>query len=183
MRRYCPVRCPNPARARLLLAAALALVVGVLGPGASVAPAAADQPFATQLVRVAVPTQQDRDRLTALGLDLTEHGGPTYVEVVLHRLEDAGRLATAGFTWTVTIPDLALRQRHNNEVSTAYAAAVTTSPLPSGRDTYRTLRDYEQELRTLAASNPALIRLFSLEHRSLEGREILGIEIPRNVTS
>jgi hypothetical protein len=177
------VRIPNTARGALRLAVVLALVFGVLGTGATVAPAAVDQPYATQLVRVNVPTQQDRDRLTALGLDLTEHGGPTYVEVVLHRIEDATRLATAGFTWTVTIPDLALRQRQNNEISAQYAAATTTSPLPSGRDTYRTLRDYEQELRTLAASNPALVRLFSLDHRSLEGRQILGIEISRNVTS
>ena len=169
--------------ARLLLAVALALIVGLLGAGVTAARAAVEQPFPTQLVRVNVPTQQDRDRLTTLGLDLTEHGGPTYVEVVLHRVDDATRLATAGFTWTVTIPDLALRQLLNNEISARYAAVTTTSPLPSGRDTYRTLRDYEQELRTLAASNPSLVRLFSLDRRSLEGREILGIEISRNVTS
>ena len=169
--------------ARLLLAVSLALTVGLLGAGATAAPAAVEQPFATQLVRVNVPTQEARDRLTTLGLDLTEHGGPTYVEVVLHRLDDATRLATAGFTWTVTIPDLALRQLQNNEIGARYAAVTTTSPLPSGRDTYRTLRDYEQELRTLAASNPSLVRLFSLDRRSLEGREILGIEISRNVTS
>ena len=177
------MRISFPVHARLSLAVALALIVGLLGVGVTAAPAAVEQPFATQLVRVNVPTQQDRDRLTTLGLDLTEHGGPTYVEVVLHRLDDATRLATAGFTWTVTIPDLALRQLQNNEISARYAAVTTTSPLPSGRDTYRTLRDYEQELRTLAASNPSLVRLFSLDRRSLEGREILGIEISRNVTS
>ena len=110
-----------------------------------------EQPFPTQLVRVNVPTQDDRDRLTNLGLDLTEHGGPAYVEVVLHTAADAAELVAGGFTWVVTIPDLAIRQKQNNEVSAAYASATELSPLPSGRDTYRTLADYNSDLRNLAA--------------------------------
>jgi Zinc carboxypeptidase len=139
--------------------------------------------FPVQLVRVNVPTQADRDRLTDLGLDLTEHGGDTFVEAVLHSSADATRLATSGFTWTVSIQDLGLREIANNQVNAAYAAAVTTSPLPSGRDTYRTLADYEAGLRALASANPSLVRLFSLSRRSLEGREILGVEISENVSS
>ena len=170
-------------RSRARLALALVVVLTSLVAGAAAAPAAVEEPFPTQLVRVNVLTQHDRDRLTNLGLDLTEHGGPAYVEVVLHSADDATRLASAGFTWSVTIPDLALRQHENAKVSAQYAAATETSPLPSGRDTYRQLADYESELRTLAASNPSLVRLFSLDRRSLEGREILGIEISKNVTS
>jgi hypothetical protein len=130
-----------------------------------------------------VPTQADRDRLTNLGLDLTEHGGDSYVEAVLHSTADATKLATEGFTWTVTIPDLGLRQLENNRISAAYAAAVDASPLPSGRDTYRTLADYNADLQALASANPSLVRLFSLSQRSLEGREILGVEISKNVSS
>ena len=70
-----------------------------------------------------------------------------YVEAVLHTASDATRLASAGFIWTVTIPDLALREKQNNELNAAYAAATTVSPLPSGRDTYRKLADYESDLR------------------------------------
>ena len=163
-------------------APALALVLAfVLAFGAT--PANAEEPFPTQLVRVNVPTQADRDRLTTLGLDLTEHGRETYVDVVLHSAADASELAANGFTWTVTIPDLALRERHNNELNAAYAAAVGTSPLPSGRDTYRKLADYESDLRALASGNPSLVRLFALSKRSLEGREILGVEITENVSS
>jgi murein tripeptide amidase MpaA len=76
-----------------------------------------------------------------------------------------------------------LRERHNNEIKAAYAAAVGTSPLPSGRDTYRTLADYEVDQRALANGNPGLVRLFTLSRRSLEGREILGVEISDSVSS
>ena len=40
-----------------------------------------------QLVRVSTPTPAAKDRLLATGLDLTEHGAATYLEVVLHGAE------------------------------------------------------------------------------------------------
>jgi hypothetical protein len=164
----------------LTLPFALALALAL--PSAS-AWAESTEAFPVQLVRIDVPTQADRDRLTNLGLDLTEHGGDNYVEAVLHSSADATELATQGFSWTVTIPDLGLREIQNNKVNAAYAAAVDTSPLPSGRDTYRTLADYNADLRALASANPGLVKLFTLSRKSLEGREILGVEISRNVSS
>ena len=171
----------RPLRRGWLPAVLLAAVALALGPG--VGSAAAEDLFATQLVRVNVPTQADRDQLTDLGLDLTEHAGHTYVEVVLHSLDDASRLAADGFTWTVTIPDLAIREQQNNRVNAQYAAATDLSPLPSGRDSYRQLDDYTTDLRALAAFNPSLVRLISLSRRSLEGREILGVEISQDVAA
>ncbi len=161
----------------------LLVVAGMSALLAATAGATHDAAVPVQLVRVNVPTQEDRDRLTNLGLDLTEHGGPTYVEAVLHTTADADRLSEAGFTWTITIPDLGLRERQNNELNAAYAEATTVSPLPSGRDTYRKLADYENDLRALAAANPAIVKLFTMSRRSLEGREILGVEISDNVTA
>jgi hypothetical protein len=161
----------------------LGVIAGALVLLSVPASAAEPPPYPVQLVRVNVPTQADRDRLTNLGLDLTEHGGDTYVETVLHAAADAAELSAAGYTWTVTIPDLALREKRNNELNAAYAAAVTTSPLPSGRDTYRTLADYNSGLRSLASANPGLVKLFTLSRKSLEGRDILGVEISENVAS
>ena len=158
----------------VLAAAALAASLGTPS-------AAAEDLFATQVVRVNVPTQADRDRLTEVGLDLTEHAGHAYVEVVLHTLDDASRLSAAGFTWVVTIPDLAIRELQNNKTNAQYAAATSVSPLPSGRDGYRTLADYEADLRSLAAGNPALVKAIVLSRKTLEGREIRGVEISENV--
>jgi hypothetical protein len=165
------------------LGLALALLTSALLLPASLASAAPEHVFPTQLVRVDLPTQADRDLLTNLGLDLTEHGGHDYIEVVLHNPTDANRLLEHDFTWSVEIPDLALRERQNNEINAAYAAATTASPLPSGRDTYRTLADYNNDLRTLANLHPSIVRRFELNHRSLEGRAINGVEISENVAS
>lgn len=145
-----------------------------------------DEPFPVQLVRVTTASHAERDLLTNLGLDLTEHGGDTFVDVVLHSEGDAARLAEHGLAWTVVIPDLAVREVENRQVNLAYAAATDVSPLPSGRDSYRTLADYEAELQRLARDNPGLVRMLDageLPHASLEGRKVYGIEISDDVAS
>jgi zinc carboxypeptidase len=162
------------------------LVVGLIAAALAIQCSSAigsQEAFAVKLVRINVPSQMDRDRLTNLGLDLTEHGGDAFVEAVLHNSADVSELTAAGFTWTVTIPDLGIREKQNNELNAAYAAAVGTSPLPSGRDTYRTLADYNNDLGALASANPSLVKLFTLSRKSLEGRDILGVEISDNVAS
>lgn len=138
-------------------------------------------PFAAQLVRVHVPTWPARDRLADLDLDLTEHAGRDFVEVVLHRAADADVLREHGFTWRVVIADLARREAEINRANAAYAAAVDVSPLPSGRDAYRTLADYEADLAALVRAHPTLVRAIELPHTSLEGRAVRGVEISHNV--
>ena len=167
---------------RRRFAALVAVAAGVSGLALATSnPVQADGPFAVQLVQVHTPTWESRDVLTDLPLDLTEHGGEDYVEVVLHRQADADLLARHGFSWTVRIPDLAARQAANARANAAYAAAVDTSPLPSGRDTYRTLADYEAELEALAEANPGLVKHIELNHPSVEGRTVYGVEIARDV--
>jgi hypothetical protein len=55
--------------------------------------------------------------------------------------------------------------------------------IPSGRTSYRTLPEHEEELKRLAQENPGLVRLVALPLTSWEGRQILGVEIAENVTS
>ncbi|MGY1805201.1 M14 family metallopeptidase [Blastococcus sp. SYSU D00922] len=162
------------------LATATLVVLTTAGP---TAPAGADpELFRPQLVTVDTPTAADRDRLESLGLDLTEHAGQDYVEVVLHSLADVAALTTAGLDFDVRIPDLLLREAQNNEVNAAYAAATTTSPLPSGRDAYRTLDEFNADMAALAEAHPDLVKSFTLPRPSLDGRPINGIEIGRDVT-
>ena len=167
--------------------AGAALAALVVGGALAVAPGkvdASDQiDFPVQLVRVHTPTWRDRDRLTNLGLDLTEHGGPDYVEVVLHVPADAARLDDAGFDWTVEVADLAAQDAANRRADAEYAAATAVSPLPSGRDTYRTLEDYEADMSRLGDHHPDLVRVITLPHTSVEGRPIRGVEISEHVES
>jgi hypothetical protein len=144
-------------------------------------PAATDDVFRPQLVTVDTPTRADKQLLQTLGLDLTEHAGHDYVEVVLHSAADVAALTGADLTYDVRIPDLLLREAQNNQLNAEYAAATETSPLPSGRDAYRTLADYNADMAALERDNPGLVERFALPHRSLDGREIFGVEIGRDV--
>lgn len=143
----------------------------VSGDGAA---ARADAP---SLVSVRTPTRADKARLVALGLDMTEHGGTQSLGVVLHGAADEATLRAAGFSWRVLVGDLVAKSARD----AAAPAAATT--LPSGRTSYRTLADYESELKTLAAQNPSLVRLFTLPNRTWGGKDVLGIEIAENVAT
>ncbi len=161
--------------------ASLALAAGAL----TMTPGHADETevVPASLVRVSTPTYADRDRLVALGLDLTEHGGPGYVEVVLHGGTDADALRQDGFSYTVEVADLGIAWAKSNRLSDAYAASVASSPLPSGRDNYRSLTDYNADLDRLAADYPALVKTISLPHKTIEGRTVRGVEVTENVAA
>ena len=129
------------------------------------------------LVDVPTPTRADRRRLQTLGLDVTEHGDANSVEVLLHGRADGRTLHAAGFRYRVRVADLAAQARRNARRDRAHARAAATSGLPSGRTTYRRLPDYDLEMKDLALQYPSLVRPVTLNHRSLLGRDVNGIEI------
>jgi hypothetical protein len=65
--------------------------------------------------------------------------------------------------------------------SVAEAAAPTT--LPSGRTSYRTLEDYNNEMVAMAAQHPRTVKRFALPYETVEGRTVYGIELTHDVHS
>jgi hypothetical protein len=143
-------------------------------------PAANGERTVSKLVRVSTPTRAHKTRLQALGLDLTEHGHHGTLEAVLHGPEDEARLRAAGFDYAVQIPDLLARDLENKRADLAYSLRTARSALPSGRDEYRRLADFDAEMKQLAEAHPNLVKPLTMPHRSLEGRQINGIEITEN---
>jgi hypothetical protein len=173
---------PGPLHRRAaVFAASTAVLVGVTTVGLTPPATATPDEFRPQLVTVDTPTREAKRLLQTLRLDLTEHAGHDYVEVVLHTPEDVTALVGAGLGYDVRIPDLLAREAENNRVNAAYAATTVSSALPSGRDSYRTLEDYNADLAALAEQRPDLVELFTLPHRSLDGREVFGVEIGKDV--
>ncbi|HEX5919548.1 MAG TPA: M14 family metallopeptidase, partial [Nocardioides sp.] len=158
-----------------------ATALSVPSPAQGTALGVADS-FAPRLVTVDTPTRADKSRLQALGLDLTEHAGHDYVEVVLHTPADVEVLRAAGFTWDVRIADLLRREAEINRLDDLFAASRLRTALPSGRDAYRSLADYNAEMKAMAEANPGLVKLLTLPEKTLDGRTVYGVEIARNVT-
>ncbi len=157
-------------------------------------PAATDLSGKGQLVRVRTPTQSAKDLLTTLELDLTEHGGPDFVDVVIaptpapltrltppsiHMSEDAQKLANAGLEYEVLIDDLAASDRANARADLAFRRSIERSQLPSGNTGYRHLWDYETDMKMLARRNPNLVKAITLRYTTNEGREVHGLEITK----
>jgi hypothetical protein len=143
------------------------------------APSAAQSGVA-QLVRVTTRTRADKARLQRLNLDVTESATASSVDVLLHGSADAATLRRAGFAYTVRIKDVEAGARAARQADAKYAATVGRSDLPSGRTFYRRTFDYQLELKQLAQRYPTLVREFRLPHRTIEGRDVEGIEITNN---
>jgi len=131
-----------------------------------------------QMVRVATPDADSAERLSALGFDLTEHGGAGFVDVVLHGPVEGALLNDEGYDFEVLVPDLASQSIADRSAERQMAARGNTSTLPSGRtDTYRELADYSEEMQKLAEDNPKLVKYFTLKNETYEGRPVEAIEV------
>ena len=122
-----------------------------------------------QLVRVSTPTLARKNALNRLGLDVTEHGGPGFVEVVLYGADDAQKLVANNFAYTLEVPDMSVQARQDRAADAKFAAADATSEFPSGRTSYRRLFDYSQDMKRLAREHPDLVRPITLNHNDLRG--------------
>jgi hypothetical protein len=107
---------------------------------------------------VNTPTRADKSRLQALGLDLTEHAGRDYVEVVLHSQADEDRLRAAGFTWDVRIADMFARQLERSPRQAASRRANAATPCRRPHRLPRA-RDFGQgDRRSWPPANPTLAK-------------------------
>lgn len=174
------------------LGALAALTLGTLSLGLPPAAGAPPRPSdpnvqrraadgVTQVVTVDAPSRAARSRVAGLGLDVTESADREGIDVVLHGEADGDVLRRAGFSWKVKVADLGAKQRADAALDRAYAASTARSPLPSGQNHYRTLADYNREMRALAVAHPRTVKLITLRHRSLQGRLVYGIEVSRDV--
>jgi murein tripeptide amidase MpaA len=134
-----------------------------------------------QILAVDTPTQADRNRLIALGFDDSHSHTPTTLDVVVSSAAEIEKLRANGFTWKVEAADLAAREAERVVLDREYAGRTRRSALPSGRTEYRHLADYEAEMKALAQAHPGLVKLITLKHKTLLGRDVLGLEIAQNV--
>ena len=141
-------------------------------------PAVSAEP--SSMVRVATPTRARAQQLANSGLDVTEHGGAGYLDVVLHGAADARKLRDAGFQYVTQTPDLTVQSRRDRKADAVFDAATVASELPSGRTTYRRLFDYSEDMKRLAREHPDLVKPITLNHTTYEGRPVEGIEITTN---
>ncbi len=60
---------------------------------------------------------------------------------------------------------------------------MTSSPLPTGRATYRTLTETNLELEQIAAAHPKTVRRFALNNKTVLGQTVWALEITHDVAA
>jgi hypothetical protein len=168
--------------------AAAAVAVGVatapvasafdgLGPeGAAVARALAGSSTTLQLARVWVT--RETSHLIGEFDDTHNVFDDGSVELLLWP-GDQARLAMTGLRFEITVTDLVARDRALREASVGVVSPL--DPQPGERLNYRTLDDFNADMRMLAEQNPTICRLLELPMKSLEGRTVYGLEIAEDV--
>jgi hypothetical protein len=69
------------------------------------------------------------------------------------------------------VRDLRAEDLARAKADRSFAASVAASDLPSGRDLYRTLADYQTDLKSIVDRFPSVARRIEIG-KSLEGRPI-----------
>jgi Zinc carboxypeptidase len=139
-------------------------------------PLAAPSGETISLVRVALPTEASREALDATGVDQTEHARPGEQDVLAFGAGDLLALTRAGLSYTVVTADVAKADR----LALNAATPGDVQEMPSGRTGYRRLPDFQTDMKALAEEHPDLVKPVTLNHPSLEGRAVEGIEITEN---
>jgi hypothetical protein len=132
------------------------------------------------LVRVHSDKQGILARLDSLGFDVTHNEHPGYADVIA---PDAGKMALLGqlgLKYDVLSSDLRKDFAQARAADARQVRAAGTSPLPTGRETYRTYAEYQTELAQLVKDHPGLVRPVTMG-KSYQGRDIQGIEVADNV--
>ena len=155
--------------------------------GSRSCPRSRPRSYKLKQVRISATSKAALKRLETLGLDLADSNGGVYWDALLHSRSDEAKLKKAGYSYKVIFGDLKARDRRNRlaeeRASRAAASGVRAraSALSSGRTSYRTLGEINDELKALALANPGIARTFELPGESWEGRKIMGIEIAENI--
>ena len=137
-------------------------------------------PARQSLVRTAPLSRSLAARLTALGFDFDESTYADHTELLVPSAGKLAALRRLGVRYRVTTPDLAAYDRRMLAADSARAAANASSGLPTGRDTYRYLSDYQSEMQDIVARHPGLARAVTIGH-TYQGRPIQGVELSDGV--
>src|SRR3954447_18791546 len=133
------------------------------------------------LIRVTAPAK----KLAALdraGFDVTESRSANWADVIVYGAKQCEALAKTGLAATTRVADLGAYDQSVAAADAAYTrkVGVAGSPLPSGRTTYRTPADVQEELKALVDQHPDLVKPITIG-QTFQGRDIQGVEIADNV--
>ncbi len=139
-------------------------------------------------VKVRILGKAEYERLEALAgttslIDITHDVQKGRAMVIAYTPATVDKLRAAGFIVEVVDGDMAATFRRERARDRAYTRRMGAagSPLPSGRTEYRLLEDYYADLKKLVDEHPDLVRPVPLEGKSAEGRDLVAIEIAKNV--
>lgn len=163
-------------------AGALAVGRAFLGGAAWAAPSAgvADMLATGDVLQIAIARPATAAQAAGLMAFDDTHARPDGGVELLLWPGDRARLDELGMDYEITIDDLA---RHDAALAKASIHLAPADSVPGDVTDYRALADYNAEMVALATAHPDKARLVQLPRKSLENRDVFGIEIASDVNA
>ena len=116
-------------------------------------------------------------------IDVTHDVQDGRAMVIAYGASALDALRKGGFVFEIVDHDMVENFRRERAKDRAYTARQGEggSPLPSGRTEYSVLEDFYVELKKLVDENPDLVRPIPLKGKSAEGRDLVAVEIAKDV--
>ena len=135
------------------------------------------------LVSVKYRNNADLARIDKAGVDLTHHIHGGRADVIVTGARQRAALERLGLPFETEVADLNAAYANARAADAKFASSQRRSALPSGRESYRVLQDYQDELKGLVEDHPGLVKPVVLPRRSFQGRELMGVEIANDVAA
>jgi hypothetical protein len=119
--------------------------------------------------------------LERIGLDVTHDIHDGKARVMLYGDADRTKLANTGLGFEIVQADVRAAERAFRARDRRAAARAGASPLPTGREQYRTFEDIQAELKDMVATHPGLVRPITFKTKTFLGRDIQAVEIATDV--
>ena len=139
-------------------------------------------PTVPSLVRVHTSNEGILARLDSLGFDVTHNERPGWADVIAPDADKLALLKKLNLRFDMLSSDLRQDFLKARAADARQVRTAGKSPLPSGRETYRSYADYQTELKQIVKDHPGLVRPVTFG-KSYQGREVQGIEVADNVAA
>jgi len=106
----------------------------------------------------------------------------TFTDIFIPSQAKLAEFKKLGIPFTTRVADLAARDAAAREAEAARAASGVRSAVPSGRQTYRFMADYQTDMKKITDANPAIAKPITIG-TTYQGRPIQGIEFSEDVNA
>jgi hypothetical protein len=153
-----------------------------IGVAIDFADAVKPAPTTSSVVRIGRVSQKTFTGLEQAGFDVTHNIQKNYIDIFMDSSAKLDAFRKLGIPFKMHVADLAAKDAKARAAEARRQRLGVRSAVPSGRNTYRSLANYQTEMKAITDAHPDLAKPITIG-TTYQGRPIQGIEFSQNVNA